>query len=420
MVRVSGEGSIYQRTDGLWAASIELPAREFDAKGNPKRRRKTITRKDKAELLAAKRQLEKQLHDQGDLHTASMRVADWNAYWLREIAIKTRRPSTIRSYRSNLKRVDAIIGTVRLEKVTPIHIRKVLSVMDDGATSSTYLRNTHSVMAASFKDAEREGRVGRSPVDLVQAPLKATTDLSTLTPDQVKKLIEGLDRSPNGYMWATYLLTGTRRGETLGLEWDRVGEGLDMSWQLIRIGWEHGCRGKDRKLQCGMKTAGWCPSKVRVEIPADYESRQIKGGLYWTRPKSRAGYREIPLVEPLRSILAKWATIAPVNEWGLVFTRVDEDGNVIPLDPDWLSREWKLFREANDLGNVRLHDLRHTTVDMLYAAGVSEPDIMSIVGHSMIATTRGYKSAATRERLAGSMRMLSTSLGYASNAPEAP
>lgn len=37
--------------------------------------------------------------------------------------------------------------------------------------------------------------------------------------------------------------------------------------------------------------------------PSDYEYREIANGMYWTRPKSRAGWRIIPLVDPLRTIL---------------------------------------------------------------------------------------------------------------------
>jgi integrase len=376
------QSGIFQRDNGLWVGRIELPSHDGD------RRRKEFTSKDKNQVIKRMSDLNKQLKAAGDLPTASMTVGEWNAYWLREIAQKTRRPATISSYKSVLARVNKSVGSVRLDKLTPVHVRKVLSAMGSGENpaSSTYLRNTHSVMAASFKDAEREGRIGRSPVDLVPSPLKAVTHLEVLNADQVKNLITALDQTDLGYLWATFLLTGARRGEVIGLEWDRIGEIIDMSWQMQRVG--------------------------KGPVPANFEVRPIKGGLFWTRPKSRAGWREIPLVEPLRTILETWRAKAPSNQWGLVFTRLDEDGNPIPLDPSWVGREWKMFREANGLGHVRLHDLRHTTVDMLYAAGVSEPDIQAIVGHSTVAMTRSYKSPATRERLAGSMRMLSTSLGY--------
>ncbi len=45
--------------------------------------------------------------------------------------------------------------------------------------------------------------------------------------------------------------------------------------------------------------------------------------------------------------------------------------------------------------HVRVHDIRHTTVDLLCAAGVPEDLIQEVVGHSSRAMSRAYKSKAT-------------------------
>ena len=59
---------------------------------------------------------------------------------------------------------------------------------------------------------------------------------------------------------------------------------------------------------------------------------------------------------------------------------------------------------------IRVHDLRHTTVDLLYAAGVDEDDITQIVGHSTRAMSRSYRSKRDIERLRASMVKFSRSL----------
>lgn len=390
-MRGRGEGTLfYDAKRGIWTGRVELPP---DAEGN--RRRKTIRRKDKTELIRELNKLRNRLEVAGNIPTVGMTVDAWADYWLREIAMRTRRPTTILSYQSILKRqIIPSMGKIRLDKVTPVTVRKTLAAMEKAGRSSTYMRNAHGIMSAMFKDAEREGRIPRSPVDLVTAPRKAVPQLETLTVAQTRRLIEAFAESPDGYLWATFLLTGARRGEILGLTWDRVGETIDLSWQLQRI------------------PAGHRP-------PADFERRQVSGGLYWTRPKSRAGWREIPLVDPLRGILAQWRTIAPDNEWGLVFTRRDSAGRALAIDPQFITKAWAKFASDNGFGNVRLHDIRHTTVDLLYAAGISEPDIMAIVGHSTVMMSRAYKSPATRERLAVAMEQLTRSLelGIVTQAP---
>jgi len=380
MARGKGEGAIYKQADGLWAVSIELPPKDG------KRRRKVIRSKDKATVLRRLTELKRELERAGDLPTASMTVAQWFDYWMREIATRTRRPKTVEAYRSVIKtKILPTIGNIRLDKLTPANIRKVTSAIE-ADSSSTYARNAHSVMSAAFKDAEREGRIPRNPVELVQAPRKSRTNLHALTLEEAGMLLESFSENPDSFMWATFLLTGARRGEILGLEWDRVTDVLELSWQLQRLPDGHA-------------------------FPADFEYRHLTNGLYLTRPKSRAGWRIIPLVEPLRSILARWRDLADPNPYGLVFTRLLA-GEPVPIDPDIATKMWPdVLQRAGIDKAVRLHDIRHTTVDLLYLAGVPEDVISEIVGHSNRAVTRGYKSRSM-ERALGGMKQLSSLLGY--------
>lgn len=405
-MRGKGEGSISQDAKtGLWVGRIELPTHDLDANGQPKRRRKVIRRKDKADLIREMNKLRTRLQRSGDLPTASMTVEQWFDYWLRNIAAKEKRPATMRSYRSIVsKHIIPSIGKVRLEKVTAENVRRVLIAMDQKDTSPTYRRNAFSVMSAAFKIAEREGKIGRNPCDLMDAPLKGIPELDVLTPDEAKMLVASFRESPEAFLWATFILTGARRGEILGLEWDRVTDELDMSWQLQRITWAHGCGddpGKGKTWPCGYKRASSC-NKKRLELPDDYEYRRAKGGLYFTRPKSRAGWRIIPLVEPLASILERWREKSGGE--GLVFTNHGD-----PIDPDVATTAWPEVLKAVGIDKkVRIHDLRHTAVDLLYASGVREDIILRIVGHSSRAMSRSYKSNSDRVQLRLAMTQFSS------------
>lgn len=371
--RGKGEGSIYKNSEGLWTAVVELPQIEG------KRRRKVIRSKDKNTVIRKLTDMKKDLQEHGDLPTASQTVEQWFTYWLREFVEKDLRPNTVNNYRNvTTKYVIPVIGQVRLEKLTPAHIRRVLDTVTS-KYSSTYAKNAYRVMSSSLKVAEREGRVSRNPVALVKAPRNDITQLEVLTTDEAGKLIRMFGDTPEAYMWAAYILTGTRRGELLGLEWDRVGDELELSWQLQSF-------------------------KPGTPFPHDYEVRQLTERLYLTRPKSGAGWRVLPLVDPLKSILERWREVAPPNEYGLVFAKTNGE----PFRPDYASKRWpEVLKAAGIEKNVRLHDLRHTTVDMLYEAGVPESIIMEIVGHSTRATTRAYKSRGNRPQLTQAMKSLS-------------
>lgn len=369
-MRGKGEGAIFQDKRGLWTAVIELPS--HDGKN---RRRKFIRSKSKTELLAKYNKARQELEQRGDLPTKVLTVEQWFNYWLGQVVAKRVRPGTFNGYKSVVTQhiVPGLGAGTKLDKITASAVRRVHASAESVNGSSTYALNAHRVMSASFEVAVREGRIFRNPAKLVEAPLRNVTNLDVLSADEVRQFIAYARTQPGGVRWIVSVITGARRGEVIGLERDRVGDVLDLSWQLQRL----------RRDDDGNPIA-----------PANFEFRHIRGGLYWTRPKSRAGWRIIPLVGDLRTYLMEHLEQEPENPWGLVFT---EDGR--PRDPDRDTKAWNTFVEGIFPGrNIRLHDLRHTAVDMLYLSGVPEDLIIELVGHSSRSMSRAYKSGTNLER----------------------
>lgn len=377
-MRGKGEGSVFKDSRGLWTGVIELPPL------NGERRRKKIRRKNKKDLLEALAAAKSELQRLGDLPTSNQTVEQWFTYWLKQVA-KEIRPNTLDGYQRTVRNhIIPAIGKVKLDKLTATHVRRVHDGIIDKGLSSTTALLAHRTMSVSFKMAMREGRIGRNPAKLVSAPRKASVTLEPLDlQEAIKFLAHASTDGEMGARWATSLLTGARRGEAIGLERDRVGDVLDLSWQLLRL----------------KKT----DTDGKPDVPADYEYRHLTGGLYLTRPKSSKSWRIIPLIDPLKSILEKHITNTPENEWGLVFTK-----NGRPISPDADTKAWRVALAAAGIEkNARLHDARHTAVDLLYAAGVPEELVMEIVGHSTRSTTRAYKSRVSVERLTRAMQQMS-------------
>ena len=394
--RPKGESAIYQRADGLWCTSVELP--EIDGK----RRRKVVCRKDKGAVTTEMRKIRDDLAKHGNIATSSITVAKWMDHWMEDIAPQKIRPKTLAGYRTVVNGyIIPLLGKKRLDKLTAEDIRKLHTVMQntpkdpelrDGRElpagtvmlSSTYALLAHNALSAALKVALREGKITANPCEMVDRPRRRVTEQKALdVPEAVKllshlaKMLDGDDGQDkqDGALWATYLLTGARRGEILGLEADRVTETLDLSWQLQRI-------------------------TDISKAPADWEYRHLRSTLYLSRPKSSAGWRIIPLVEPLRAILKR--QISDQRD-GLIFTR-----NGLPWDPDGATKAWSaVLAEAGLPGDVVLHGSRHTTVDLLYEAGVPEAVISEIVGHSSRAVTRGYRSRGNTKQLEAALNKVS-------------
>lgn len=397
-----------------WEAWIELEPMDG------KRQRVPIRSKDKAKCLARIEDEWERLREHGDLPNANQTVRQFLTHWLDSVVVKEVSPNTLSNYETVCrKHIIPTIGSVRLSQVKAAHVERVTEKMLDKSQpkplSSTYALNAHRIMSTAFAYAYSKGLMTRNPAKQIKAPRKAVVNLEVLTLDEAIHIVEVMAQPVHaelGARWVSSILTGGRRGEMIGLERDRLdfdNDIMDLSWQLQRFIWKHGDK-KTKELddkgkplhECGRKRGTDCPVR-KLDYPADYEIRHVVGGLYLTRPKSGAGRRAVPLVDPLRSILKRYVENTPDNAYGLVWA---PDG--YPLDPDQDSAAWHDVLEACGIDkNVRLHDVRHAAVDMLYEAGVDEDLIPLIVGHSNRAMSRSYKSRGASKRLVEAMKKLS-------------
>lgn len=410
--RPKGAGSVYQRaSDGMYCASVELPSNDG------KRKRKVIVRKSKAEVQKALRELRLLMEkSDGGLPDSTKPLAEWLDTWFETIAVKELAPRTAANYRSQIKNhIKPVIGNVRLDKLTNSHIRRVHDTMTtgDNPLSSTSALYVHNILSSALAAAVNDGLIRVNPAARVKKPRKAASAITVLSAQDGVNVLRSVADDRLASLWATALLTGMRAGELIGLTIDRVTDIIDLSWQLQRFSWEHGCN-----PACGQKIAANCPDK-KVTLPADSESYQLHGGLWMSRPKSEKGWRIIPLVDPLESILEQRinASASEPNPYGLVWTsnpkknrHGDEqplDGS--PIDPAKVNRMWHDVLERAGVEDTRLHATRHTAASLLLAANVSETLIMQILGHSSFVTSQGYMNV-NRQQLREAMKAMTAQL----------
>lgn len=389
--RAKGEGSISQRKDGMWMGSIELPP-----DGTGRRRRKYVYSKDQRTLVAKLDELKSETLDGLNLDR-SITVAKWLDYWLPHVHKERIRPTTYRDYGYTINNICSAIGHKRLVELAPADIRRMHTVIGKGERRA---QKAHVVLHRALKDAVAEGIIKRNVVDVVDAPNVRSGQRKALPITDVQRLLAYAKANCNkmeSTRWLFAFLTGARPGETLGLTWDRVDlehGAIDITWQLQQIKRAHGCgKAIDGKWPCGHRHGGHCTNPL-WDVPVKFEYRPLHASLALTRPKSEAGKRWIPIIEPLRIALAELRSVdVGPNAHNLVFHRAD-GSPVIPSED--LAAWHALARGAGIISGeetLPLYTARHTAATVLRAAGADEQTRMEIVGHNSPEVTRIYAHA---------------------------
>ncbi|MET0716369.1 MAG: tyrosine-type recombinase/integrase, partial [Mycetocola sp.] len=395
-----GEGSLSQRSsNGLWQGTFTYT--DLDGK----QVRKYVSSKDYNTALGKLAAVRREYLKEGDLISGSPTLEQWARYWFKHIVLVSKRPKTVASYRTAMEQyIIPKLGKKRLDQLTPAHVRSLHTyIIDTKKLSPTTAQGAHRVLSLILKAAEREGKIRKNVATLTDAPQTGPSTLVHLSPlhgSNILQIIRG-DRLES--LTQARLYTGARQGELLGLEIDRVTDRIDLSWQLQRVRWEHGCgeptgtetitrEGKpDLKRPtwaCGRIRGTECP-KRHVTFPRGSEHRHLQGGLYLVRPKTKSGRRVIPMFDPLAGILERRILAAgdsTKNPHGLVWT--NPDGS--PIDPSRDNKAWHDILDKAGVPRARVHDARHLNASMLLAAKVPPTVITKILGHSSFVTSEGY------------------------------
>lgn len=429
--RSKGRGSVYKReSDGLWVGSISIGSGQHRRRPtvtvNPRHPKILTDKQAEAAVIVALNKLKQDEEERGGLPNPKQTVEQWLRVWFESIAGKKIRPKTAATYRTMLEQyIIPELGHIQLTALTAAHVRKLETSITTrlknpkkpelGYLSSTTAAQAHRVLSVALKYAVREKRVRSNVAEDTDAPRRAVRKIGILSTHDGARMIRDTFEERLGSRWAAALLTGARQGELLGLEIDRVSDVLDLSWQLQRLSWEHGC-----KSPCGAARGAECPDR-KITKPADWEHRYLTGGMWLSRPKSNAGYRIIPLPDQVRAVLERriFAASTEPNPFGLLWTSDPKmvpghqktrplDGS--PIDPATDNYRWHALLKRLEIGDVRLHDARHTTASLLGELGVSEAVIMKILGHSSAVVTRGYQNI-DRRQMSEAMALVSARLG---------
>lgn len=352
--RSKGEGTLYQRPDGLWVAQITLP--------EGKRRTKySKDQKTAREWLLLKR---KELSDGTLTDPTKITVSEFLDKWLEDVAKPKLRSSTLVVHEVMIRRhIKPAIGHIRLTQLSPIHLQNLYTLKLKEGLSKRSVKYIHTIIHQMLDQGVKWGMLARNVSDAVTSPIPDKKPVEPLTQSQVQRLLEVLK---NDRLYAFYVVAlgcGLRRGELLALTWDCV----DLDAGIITV---------KKSLQ------------------------QVKGkGLVSGEPKSRSAYRMVSMPEFVIDALVN-------KDKKVISPYIFCTSKGTPFSPRNLVRHFKnTLNKAGLPETIRLHDLRHTFVSFMLAQNVPPKDVQVLAGHSDFRTTMaiyghvmpGYREEAAKK-----------------------
>jgi hypothetical protein len=145
--RGRGEGSIFRRKDGLWAATVTV-----GRTGTGQRIRKTVYGPTKAEVLDGLLKLHGAAASGLVVESGRLTVAQFLERWLRDDVDPRRAPETARRYRSAAElKIVPRIGGVLLAKLTPLEITSMIRLLESSGESANNQWNAFVVLRTALR-----------------------------------------------------------------------------------------------------------------------------------------------------------------------------------------------------------------------------------------------------------------------------
>jgi integrase len=335
--------------DGRWQGSVDL------GWSNGRRRRKTVTRRTKAEVVREVRRLISECEAGRLTSEKPPTLAVWMRSYLDDVAPSRVRPSTLTSYRSHVEQhIVPELGHIRLDRLRPQHLNAFYQAKSRSLSAGS-VRRLHALLRRALTIAVRWGLISTNPAQLVDPPSLAEPAIKPYTVEEARTFLAAARMDPLEARWLVGISLGLRQGEVLGLLWEDV----DLEDQLLH---------------------------VRHALQRDRDGR-----LVLVPTKTARSQRTVAMPPPVGDALRRWRehqsqARANAGDWhdtDFVFTTAVGT----PIHPRNDYRAFRRLIEKAGLRRVRLHDLRHTTASLLLAQGVSARVAMEMLGHSQISVT---------------------------------
>lgn len=261
--------------------------------------------------------------------------------------------SSLRAYEVNLRlHVLPALGDSLLGEITPPMITALFYQLQAEGLADKTLNLIWNITGEIFSTAVQDEILDHSPMQKARRPAaskdaKVDQDKKAYTAEEMLRVLEAIGQEPLIWRALALLLTmtGLRRGEACGLQWD-------------------------------------CVDFATGEITIKRNVQPCKGGVYVTTPKT--GRERTVLAPPdVLDLLRQLRQEQPVTvRW--VFARPH---STEPINPNSVTNHFRQMGRRYGLEDFHPHKLRHTFASIAIEQGADVAAVSQCLGHSTIATT---------------------------------
>lgn len=307
------------------------------------------------------------IDEHSNLNEPSDMIVDaWFEYWI-SIKQKTVRPNTVRNYTERYNRnIKKVIGKLKLTDIKPIHCQRIFNEMADEDYRTTTIYQTRIALYNMLEFARENDIIINNPCKKsVKSDIgKSSRKKEALTIEMQKTFLKKSIGNSYEDQFRFILQTGLRTGEIVGLKW----EDIDFKKRTLKI---------QRSMEYRYSVGEW-----RVGPP-----------------KSKSGYRTIPLTDEAISILKrqkekhKAIKVIPI-EWS-EYVFLCRKGSPIK-NSTYDTALFKICDKA-DIPRFSMHVLRHTFATRCIEAGMKPKTLQMLLGHSNLGITMNLYVHTTEE-----------------------